>query len=197
MRAPSICSELGKCANSDFAVRDFADDAQLLCDLYCHMAFQQRVKHHPSIAHYNRTTVKEKRPSGNRILVECISICRQYPSCSSIVYGNLGRILMWNGKDDDAVAAFQHQIAQAHTVVCDGCDRSVSRETGRLICKSCLDVDLCRDCYAKYEVDEVTIDGCQDHAFLESNREVGASDLDGAMPMTGAALAAWFDGLTI
>ena len=169
--------------------------ADRLCDLYRDMAFQQRFIHQPSVSHNGRHWTEGRRTTSLRILRECISICRQYPSSSSTVYGDIGHMLMWNSKDGDAASAFEQEILREHTITCDGCDTRVSLKTGRLICKSCLDVDLCLECFKKYELDAIKVECCQDHAFLQSPREAGSSHLNGTMPMTGDTLTAWLDGL--
>jgi tetratricopeptide (TPR) repeat protein len=176
--------------------------ARLLCSLYRRMAFRQRFKYRLSASYYCRHIGEAKRISCQRAFIDCISIRRQYPSSGSQVYGDLGRILMWNYDEDHAALAFEQQIELVNNewlhfnIQCDGCRSSLNLETGRLICKNCLDCDLCLKCYKKYELDEIKIDGCQDHTFLASPREAWGSILRSTTSIDGETLAAWLERLT-
>lgn len=53
----------------------------------------------------------------------------------------------------------------------------------RFVCKVCVDIDLCEECYGNYEIDELLSQGpeqCQAHPFLGVSEEasVGGSSLE-------------------
>jgi hypothetical protein len=108
-----------------------------LCSLYRRMAFRQRLKYQPSFADYRRH-IGEVRKISQRILIDCISICQQYPSSSSRMYGDLGHILMWNYEEHDAALAFEQQIELANNewlhfnTQCDGCGKADKRRGSSL-----------------------------------------------------------------
>ena len=179
------------------------DTIQYLCSLYCRMAFDARFKSHVHVPHYMRNIGKVRDKSPQKILSDCAHICQQYSTSSSLIFGYLGHILMWLKTDDSAVIAFEQQIeltdgeSEYHNVVCDACGETLSLRTGRLICKNCLDGDLCHACYEKYESDEIKVRDCQDHRFLACPRDIWASLQHGTVSLTGETLEEWLASLKL
>ncbi|KAF2465569.1 uncharacterized protein BDR25DRAFT_360508, partial [Lindgomyces ingoldianus] len=101
------------------------------------------------------------------------NLCKKFGTVWPSFLSLLGRMLIWTGKDDDAVIAFQHQFRLAESepeqggTVCDGCSRQLYAGMQRFVCKTCIDIDLCDDCYADYEKEgRETAENCQAHTFL-------------------------------
>ncbi|KAF2467865.1 uncharacterized protein BDR25DRAFT_358134, partial [Lindgomyces ingoldianus] len=104
------------------------------------------------------------------------NLCEKFNAVWPSFLSLLGRVLIWTGKEDDAVIAFQHQFRVAESnleqggTVCDGCNRPLHAGMQRFVCKACIDVDLCGVCYEEYEIDgrvsRETAENCQAHPFL-------------------------------
>jgi hypothetical protein len=74
--------------------------------------------------------------------------------------------------EEKAKQAFENQmlgmIQTNHiNILCDGCELLLTSETGRFVCKTCQDVDLCRDCHGSVLVGTLALPNCLDHHFLE------------------------------
>ena len=168
------------------------------------MAFGRRLGPSMGLQVNDRGIQNGSGKSLRNILSDCAWICQQYSSSSSVqVYGDLGHILLWLNMEDSAIIAFEQQIElvgnewQHSYTACDGCGDRLTLQTGRLICRSYMDIDLCRACYGKYEFEELIVVGCQDHSFLASPREGSESMSRGTMSMGGEILADWLEHLRI
>jgi len=90
-------------------------------------------------------------------------LCAKYPaSCAPSI---LGRVLIWAGRDGDAIVALQRQLAASY---CDDCGVDLTSATGRFVCRTCKDCDLCRACYGTYVEKGLILSesSCQGHRFL-------------------------------
>jgi hypothetical protein len=113
--------------------------------------------------------------SPKKILPMLISLCYRFLIDNTSLIGNVGRVLLWAGDNENAQLAFQHQVIKVDSIwshgytVCDSCEQSLTFDTKRLVCKACADVDLCEACYREYEIqdpaDSVMVD-CTGHQFL-------------------------------
>jgi tetratricopeptide (TPR) repeat protein len=92
--------------------------------------------------------------------------------CSS-VFGQLGRVLLWNSDELNAQIAFQQQIGLQDgmpvyaDITCDGCSFPLTCAMKRFVCKRCLDTDLCGQCYRGREVGIKEMPTCPNHSFLQ------------------------------
>ena len=108
-------------------------------------------------------------------IVKLADFCIRYPSCRTVLLSYLCGMFRWINEDTLSCSAFSYQVCTSlpsYNAICDGCNCNLCVATGRFACKSCEDVDLCRSCFKKYEMDELknimTI--CQDHQFLELSK---------------------------
>lgn len=129
--------------------------------LYCKLVHQIRTTSLLKYLTYKPQTDKGMEKVSQQILINCVHTLVQYPSAVSSSYGHLGRVLMGLHDANIAATAVEQQLAfqdntwQHRDVVCDSCTVQLDLHTGRLVCKHCFDRNLFRDCYAKYELDEI------------------------------------------
>jgi hypothetical protein len=112
--------------------------------------------------------------STKRFLLMLIHLCQRFP-INTALFGTVGHVLLWARDDENAQLAFQLQVTKVESIwshggtVCDYCERSLTFDTKRLVCKACADVDLCEACYQQYEIldsAETAIPDCTGHQFL-------------------------------
>jgi tetratricopeptide (TPR) repeat protein len=105
-------------------------------------------------------------------IIALADLCKKFGAAWPYFFSILGRILIWAGEDDDAVFAFQYQFRLAELkpkqgTACDGCEKWLSAGMGRFVCKACVDIDLCDECYKNYDMDGFSLhESCQAHLFL-------------------------------
>jgi hypothetical protein len=108
---------------------------QCLCSLYHRMAFEKRFKVNASRPRYDRYMGTGLEKSALQILSDCVRVCQQYSSSGSLIYGYLGRVLLWLHNEDLAIIAFEQQIElvdnkwQHLNIVCDGCKEQLTLQT--------------------------------------------------------------------
>lgn len=91
----------------------------------------------------------------------------------STIHGALGRALLWALEEGNARVAFQQEIELQGGVFvytgirCDGCHLLFSCVMKRLVCKHCLDVDVCGQCFRSHEAGDKVVSSCVNHCFLE------------------------------
>lgn len=98
-----------------------------------------------------------------------------------IVIVALAKALIRFNDDENARLTFIHSRPDTNKYtkifddsVCDNCDVELDCEVGCHICRTCLDVDLCSKCMAKYVNGELDLETCSshDHADLGSMASV-------------------------
>jgi hypothetical protein len=114
-------------------------------------------------------------------IVKFVDLCIRYPPRRTDLLHNLCKMLLWIDEDALAFLAFSYQVADSipsYNAFCDGCRCGLEVATCRFACKSCKDIDLCRSCFERYEMDELKhmMLNCQDHPFLELSKigEIGS-----------------------
>lgn len=108
-------------------------------------------------------------------MIKLVNLCIQFPSSQPRLLAHLFKIFAWNRWDDIAVTASLYKVLDSlpsYDSYCDGCKRDLDITTGRLVCRSCMDLDLCSDCFEKYELDGLkdVLNSCQDHRFLDLSK---------------------------
>jgi Tfp pilus assembly protein PilF len=107
-------------------------------------------------------------------------------STSRNVFGRLGRALLWASDEPNAQIAFQQQIEVQEgvsgyaNVWCDGCNRLLTCAMQRLVCKRCLDVDICNECYRKHQTG-LEISTCSGHAFWAISSDIASDSSPGVV----------------
>jgi hypothetical protein len=114
-------------------------------------------------------------------IIQLVSLCLRYKSCRTTLLILLYKVLLWINEDTLSLLAFSYGISDAvpqYNRFCDGCHCDINVSTGCFSCKSCMDVDLCRLCFARYELDELkdNMATFQDHTFVDFSRTVSAED---------------------
>ena len=114
-------------------------------------------------------------------LVGLTDLCDRFGAVRPSLFGLLGRVLIWARREDDAVVAFIHQFRLVESkpeyggIICDGCGKQLNAGMNRFVCKACMDIDLCNECYENYEIDGLLLheaqENCQAHPFLAVPRE--------------------------
>ncbi len=150
---------------------------------------------------------RSKRPTeakefGSKML-GLIHLCKRFGITSPmfcLLLGRLGRALIWEGQDNDAVIAFEQQISLDHDgIVCDGCQKRMDLTNKRFVCKVCLDVDLCNECHESYEREGVVAknsgEKCQYHAFITVPRENWTKLDRGIISPDGMPLERWLENI--
>jgi len=155
---------------------------------------EQRARNQANLAKLNRD--KQTR----NIIVAVADLCEKFGAVWPLFFSILGRMLIWTGQDDDAVSAFQHQFSLAESkpqqcgTVCDGCGKRLHVGMERFVCRACVDIDLCDECYKNYEIDgffsRESAENCQAHPFLTVPREE-KGNLDSGSSSADARLTQW------
>jgi tetratricopeptide (TPR) repeat protein len=146
----------------------------LLCQVYSSQARAAYVWEMRSRSRLSQEVIADQHESPARSLPKLVSLCHRFSIENKSFFGKVGRVLLWAGDDDNAQLAFQVQVTKvesiwSHGAVCDYCERSLTFDTKRLVCKACADVDLCEACYRKYETlnpAEFAVTDCTGHEFL-------------------------------
>jgi len=118
----------------------------------------------------SRSTESNLPQQLNRLLQLTYVWGSQLPS----LYGYLGRVLLWTLDEGNAMTAFQQQNAlHGETYIyvntwCDGCDLPISYDMKRYVCKDCLDIDLCGQCFSSHGTGEKVIATCVNHRFSKT-----------------------------
>jgi hypothetical protein len=123
----------------------------------------------------NLASVNQEQ-EGRDTIIAIANFCEKFGSVWPGFISVLGRMLIWAGRDDDAVSAFQNQSQLAESkpldqggTMCDGCGRWLSAGIERFVCRACLDVDICDKCYKNYKIDGIlpnSAENYQAHLFL-------------------------------
>lgn len=106
-------------------------------------------------------------------LKQLVELARIWVSICPFIFGQLGRVLLWNSDELNAQIAFQQEIDLQDGVpvyadiTCDGCSLPLTCAMKRFVCKHCLDTDLCSQCLKSREVGIKEIPTCSDHSFLQ------------------------------
>jgi hypothetical protein len=106
-------------------------------------------------------------------LKRLVELARIWGNICSSVFGQLGRVLLWNSDELNAQIAFQQQIGLQDGMPvyaglsCDGCSLPLTCAMKRFVCKRCLDTDICAQCYRGREAGTKEIPACPNHSFLQ------------------------------
>jgi tetratricopeptide (TPR) repeat protein len=130
---------------------------------------EQKARHQANLAKLN-----PDKQTKNTIFAVA-NLCEKFGVVQPSFFSILGRMLIWAGQEDDAVFAFQHQFRlaeskpqQGRTVCC--CGKRLHAGMERFVCRACVDIDLCDECYKNYEMDgfisRESAANCQAHSFL-------------------------------
>jgi hypothetical protein len=108
-------------------------------------------------------------------IIQLVNLCMRYKSCRTTLLLFLCGVLRWINEDTLSLLAFSYGISGAipqYNKICDGCRFEISVSTGCFSCQSCRDVDLCRLCFVRYELDELKdiMATCEDHPFLNFSK---------------------------
>lgn len=109
----------------------------------------------------------------SQILNQLVRLANSWGSKSLVIFGALGRALLWNSDELNAQIAFQQQVDFQDGVlvypriVCDGCDLPLTCSMKRFVCKRCHDIDICGQCFRRREADIKLVPTCSDHSFLK------------------------------
>jgi len=122
---------------------------------------------------FHSGSIKDSDPTPD--IIQLANLCMRYKFCRTTLLIFLCGVLRWINEDTLSLLAFSCGISDAipqYNKFCDGCRCDISESTGCFTCKSCKDVDLCRLCFVRYEVDELKdiIVTCQDHPFLDFSK---------------------------
>jgi ZZ type zinc finger protein len=144
---------------------------------------------------FDSTLLPESNNSSH--MVKLIDLCIRFPLCRPTLLAYLCKIFGRNGWDDLSATASSYAVFRSlpsYNAYCDGCERDLNISTGRFICKSCKDLDLCSSCFKKYELDGLkdVLKSCQDHHFLELS-EIG---LENNPSQTQLLVEEWLQKLT-
>lgn len=119
---------------------------------------------------------------------------------------HIGHMLLWVGRLQDAVVAFEQQISRSHKgvlhskIVCDGCDHPIRLPSIRFICVSCNDIDLCSTCRQDYERKgrlDRKLPICRNHAFLAVPRDIWSTLPSGVVSADGTTAEDWMNRLLV
>jgi hypothetical protein len=117
---------------------------------------------------------------------------------------HLGHMLLMMGRPQDAVIAFEQQIARGQdgllhcNVICDGCRDSIRLPSIRYVCWSCQDIDLCTACHQSYELEGRLYNNsptCHGHEFLAVPRDAWSTLLFGTVSADGTTIEEWMKRL--
>lgn len=120
------------------------------------------------------TLYSDYQPTESSISSQCLAeTIRKLlrPKCEDVSYYELGFLLLHGGHESDALVAFEHEISPTqqdtgivHEALCNRCIDGNIRGL-RYVCRTCANVDLCEQCFDKYNEGE-WIRACQGHDFL-------------------------------
>ena len=147
--------------------------------------------------------LKHDNASRNTVLAAIDQLAGLYIRFSrskAVLLGCIGRLFAWVGDDKRSIEAFMYELSLSsprYSAYCNGCHTTLSIDTGRLVCKICEDVDLCKSCFDKLPKNELgdILSSCQEHSFLEINgvrttRSYLTCDAD-----TGVSIERWVKDL--
>jgi hypothetical protein len=129
-------------------------------------------------------------------VIKLINLCIQFPLCQPTLLANICKIFAWKDWDDLSLTASSYAVRGSlplYDAFCDGCERDLGTSTGRFVCKSCKDINLCSTCFKIYEVDgmKAGMKTCQDHHFLKLSK-IG---LKGRANEVGLSVEQWLQEL--
>lgn len=88
-------------------------------------------------------------------------------------YAVIGKSLTFLGDDEYAVIAYQMRCGWAEGKIhfnmgctCDNCGAESIEDSARMVCRTCGDIDLCEDCYHRYQRGGRSKRTCIGHEFL-------------------------------
>jgi hypothetical protein len=138
--------------------------------------------------HYTRTNAEKLRvprpfrthaPDGLSFILGRLQRLHAY--CEHLLQHRMsviGRILMWTGDLEHAIAAFQFYRSSQSGPSCDNCEKALGAGDSHLVCKSCPDVDLCEPCFristSGIDQDDGAFLACATHDFLHVPRATDA-----------------------
>ena len=110
-----------------------------------------------------------------KALNELIELTSKWAS-TLVLYGGLGKVLLWNSDELNAKIAYQQQIfledgIWVHAATCDVCGLAITCAMKRFVCKRCWDTDLCGGCLSRHETGIEELPTCTEHPFLEISSE--------------------------
>ena len=116
-------------------------------------------------------------------IIQLVALCLRHKSCRTTLLSLLCKVLLWMNKETLSLLAFSHGVSDAipqYNRFCDGCYCDIDVGTGCFSCKSCKDVDLCRLCFARYDLEELksVMATCQDHTFTDFSTTVTVEDAE-------------------
>ena len=110
------------------------------------------------------------------VIVGLTNLCDKFGMVWPFLFSFLGRVLVWAGREEHAVVAFMQQLRlielkpEHSSPICDSCGKQLNAGMKRFVCKACMDIDLCGECFENYEIDglllHVSPEICQAHPFL-------------------------------
>jgi hypothetical protein len=109
-------------------------------------------------------------------IIPLLKLCEEFGTAWPFLFSLLGRMMIWTGTDNDEIIAFQRQLhlatseTEQNSPACDGCEKQLRAGMQRFVCKVCVDIYLCDECIADYEIDgrisREVVEDCQAHPFL-------------------------------
>jgi tetratricopeptide (TPR) repeat protein len=96
-------------------------------------------------------------------------LSEKYGKSKKTIFGDLGRALLHMGDYLNATAAFknQHSLNEGERIICDHCTNSLTSKTGRYVCETCRDADLCEACWNSWMDEEWDSMTCEGHIYFE------------------------------
>ncbi|KAK3616779.1 hypothetical protein LTR22_026953 [Elasticomyces elasticus] len=146
-----------------------------LHSLYYNQAWTTHIRGVEGRVRLISATLRSRSSSSTPFVPKLLKSYKRFPRCDISLFGEVGRILIWAGDDENARIAFQQQINEYNGIwrhgdaYCGACNQTLSLVTKRFVRKACKDGDLCEACYRDYEVLDITegaMAGCSDHQFL-------------------------------
>ena len=114
----------------------------------------------------------------------------------------LGKALLWAKDESNAIIAFEQAMISKDgsweygAASCDGCGSfPIPNHTKRLVCRSCIDIDICGDCLTQYRTKDISIPGCSDHEFLEI-RLPDSGNVTASGPLEPEAKRVWLENIS-
>jgi len=116
-------------------------------------------------------------------IIQLVALCLRHKSCRTALLILLYKVLLWINEKTLSLFAFSYGVSDTvpqYNRSCDGCHCDIDVSTGYFSCKSCKDVDLCRLCFARYELDELKgiMTSCQDHIFVDFSKTVTVENVE-------------------
>ncbi|KAH8706958.1 hypothetical protein GQ44DRAFT_777616 [Phaeosphaeriaceae sp. PMI808] len=185
---------------------DHASARNALSSLY--KIYQQHfvsLRQEQSAYHWANPVNPGRAQYNKHIVIAVANLCEEMGIVWPFFFSILGRMLVWAGRDDDAVLAFQHQSCLIESkpeqggTICDGCNNWLHAGMARFVCRACVEIDLCEGCYKEYEMDGFiprgSAENCQAHPFLAVPGET--RKLHSGTSPSDVSLAQWFTTIRI